>query len=102
MVVQEHHNPHPPDYLDLGSIVGHNLVDISPRYHWRCAWGQLLNIQLQNSSRLEFSDILAAMGLADAILNAVDFALGGKPRVDRLRDSCQCLVASGKCGDYSA
>ena len=26
MVVREHHNPHPPDYLDLGSIVGHNLV----------------------------------------------------------------------------
>ena len=41
------------------------------------------NVQLQNSSRLEFSDILAAIGLADAILNAVDFALGGKPRVDR-------------------
>ena len=41
------------------------------------------NVQLQNSSRLEFSDILATIGLADAILNAVDFALGGKPRVDR-------------------
>ena len=43
------------------------------------------NVQLQNSSRLEFSDILATIGLADAILNAVDFefALGSKPRVDR-------------------
>ena len=60
------------------------------------------NVQLQNSSRLEFSDILAAMGLADAILNAVDFALGGKPRVDR---DCDPVSGSfqvlGKCGDYT-
>ena len=61
MVVQEHQNPHPPDYLDLGLIVGHSFVGISPRYHRRCAWGQY---QLQNSSRLKFSDILTAVGLA--------------------------------------
>ena len=70
-------NPHPQHYLDLGWSIGHSFVSISPRYV------HAGNVQLPNSSRLEFSDILAAIGLADAILNAVDFALGGKPRVDR-------------------